>query len=60
MNETFKHPLELGAEALEAEAAKPKNRKYKKALLLSAEHYRKEASRLITAFNDSEVKEPKP
>lgn len=41
-----KHPLELAADALEIEAEKPRNKKYRNAYLLTAAHYREEAKRL--------------
>ena len=40
------HPLELAAAALELEAEKPRNRKFRSAYLLAAAHYREEAKRL--------------
>jgi len=40
------HPLILAARALEAEAVKPKNKKYRKSMLEAATHYRAEAIRL--------------
>lgn len=39
----MKHPFEIAAEGLEAEAAKPRNRAYRQAYLLSAASLRDQA-----------------
>ena len=41
-----KHPFELAADALEREADKPRNKKYRAAYLEMAAHTRAEAKRL--------------